>query len=137
MPGLVRWPGRVGKGVVSDQVCITMDFSASIVRIAGARPPAERPFDGIDVIRLLEEGREARKRTLFWRGKRGPRTRWAVRDGDLKYVRQRDDTRTTEYLFDLAHDVGERHNLLADRPEEVTRLKRLLTDWEHEVRAVR
>ncbi len=137
VPGIVRWPGRVGKGVVSDQVCITMDFSASIVRVAGARPPAERPFDGIDIIRWLEEGREPRKRTLFWRGKRGPRTRWAVRDGDLKYVRQRNDARTTEYLFDLARDVGERHNLLAERPEEAARLKRLLADWEHDVRAVR
>ncbi len=54
VPGMVRWPGHIAKGQVSDQVCITMDFSASIARIAGAKPPADKPFDGIDIIRLLE-----------------------------------------------------------------------------------
>jgi N-acetylgalactosamine-6-sulfatase len=137
VPGIVRWPGRLDAGVVSDQVCITMDFSASIARIAGARPPADRPFDGIDVIRLLEERRPPQRRTLFWRGRRGARTRWAVRDGDLKYVREWNGARTSEYLFDLAADVAEQHNLLTARPAEAARLKALLADWERRVRSAR
>jgi len=137
VPGIARWPGRIPRGLVSDQVCITMDFSASIARIAGARPPADRPFDGIDVIKWLEAGRPPQRRTLFWRGRRGARTRWAVRDGDLKYVRQRDTSKTSEYLFDLADDVGEQHNLLAARPDDAARLRALLADWERAVRPAR
>lgn len=137
VPGIVRWPGRIPKGMASDQVCITMDFSASIVRVAGARPPADRPFDGIDVIKLLEERRPPQPRTLFWRGRRGDRTRWAVREGDLKYVRERRSGQTSEYLFDLAADVSEQHNLLAARPRDAARLKTMLADWEREVRATR
>ena len=48
-------------------------------------------------------------RTLFWRGKRGDRTWWAVRDGDSKYVRKTEGGQTDEWLFDLATDVGEEH----------------------------
>ena len=137
VPGIVRWPGHIGAGAVSDQVCITMDFSASIVRVAGAEPPANRPFDGIDILKLLEEKRPPRPRTLFWRGRRGERTRWAVRAGDLKYVRQQNETEVSEYLFDLASDIGEQHNLLAARPQEAACLKALLADWERQVRPAR
>jgi len=137
VPGIVHWPGHIEAGTVSEQVCITMDFTASIARVAGAQPPGDRPFDGIDIIKLLEERRQPQRRTLFWRGRRGNRTRWAVRDGDLKYVRQRTATETSEYLFDLAHDVAERHNLLADHPAEAARLRALLADWERRVRPSR
>ncbi len=137
VPGIVRWPGHVRRGVVSDQVCVTMDFTASIARIAGAKPPEGRAFDGIDVVKLLEQKRPIQRRTLFWRGRRGDRTRCAVRDGDLKYVRDRRGDRTTEYLFDLASDVGETNNLLAARPEDAARLKALLEDWERQVRPTR
>jgi len=68
----------------------------------------------------------------------GPeRTRWAVRDADLKYVREYDKAKTREYLFDLAADVGEKHNLLATRPDEALRLKAKLADWERQVRPTR
>ena len=42
---IVRWPGVVPPGVVSDQATIMLDFSRSIVRAAGARIPADRPLD--------------------------------------------------------------------------------------------
>ncbi|MFV2065502.1 MAG: sulfatase-like hydrolase/transferase [Pirellulales bacterium] len=134
VPGIVRWPGVIPSGQVSDQVCITIDFSASIVRLAGGQTPAGRPFDGIDIVKLLEEGQPVQKRTLFWRGRRGERTWRAVRDGDLKYVRRTDEKRLDEYLFDLKTDVGEKHDLSASRPHDLRRLKELLSEWEAEVK---
>ncbi len=133
VPAVARWPGVIPKGVVSEQVCITMDFSASIVRIAGATVPHGRELDGLDILKLVETGRPPRKRTLFWRGRRGDRTWRAVRDGDLKYIRRTDGGRTEEYLFDLKEDVGEIRSLLEERPEEVRRLKAMLADWEKQV----
>lgn len=49
VPGIVRWPGVIPPGTTSEQVCATFDFSASILRIAGARVPEGRNLDGIDV----------------------------------------------------------------------------------------
>ncbi len=137
VPAVARWPGVIPRGLVSDQACITMDFSASIVRIAGATVPPGREFDGIDILRLVEAGRPPQKRTLFWRGRRGKRTRWAVRDGDMKYIRLTDGSKSEEYLFDLKADVGETQNLFEKRPRQVKRLKALLAGWEKEVQHTR
>ncbi len=132
VPCMARWPGVLAPGAVSHEACMTMDFSASLVRAAGAQPP--RPFDGIDILGLVQAGRPAQPRTLFWRARRGEWTRKAVRDGDLKYIALDKGGAVQEYLFDLAVDPQENDNLLATRPETVLRLKELLREWESEVR---
>ncbi|MFH1264958.1 MAG: sulfatase-like hydrolase/transferase [Planctomycetota bacterium] len=132
-PCIVRWPGVIPKGRVSDQMSITLDFSKSIVRVAGAQLPEDRPFEGIDILKHVEEGRPAEPRTLFWRQRRGDRTWRAVRDGPLKYLARHDSDRLEEHLFDLEADPGEKNNLLATRPNDAERLKQLLTQWEREV----
>jgi N-acetylgalactosamine-6-sulfatase len=137
VPAVARWPGVIPKGTLSNQACITFDFSASIVRIAGAKVPAGREFDGIDILKLVETGGPPQKRTLFWRGRRGQRTRKAVRDGDMKYIWQTDGRKSEEYLFDLKSDVGESRDLLGKRSKEAKRLKALLADWEKEVQHAR
>ena len=134
VPCIVRCPGVVPRGVVSDCVSITMDFTASIGRIAGVSPPRERPFDGIDILQEIKANRLPRKRTLFWRARRGERTWRAVRDGSLKYISRQEGEVAQEYLFDLESDPAEKNSLLATRASEAERLKRLLEDWEKEVR---
>lgn len=134
VPGIARWPGRLPQGAVSHQPLLTMDLSASLVRVAGAKPPAGRSFDGIDVLALVESQSPVQPRTLFWRKRRGDTTCWAVREGSMKYVREAKGSRVVaESLFDLDQDIAEQHDLLAQRPEVGTRLKRLLVDWEKQV----
>jgi N-acetylgalactosamine-6-sulfatase len=137
VPGLVRWPGRIPAGTISEQVCCTLDFTASLVRIAGASLPEGRSFDGWDIIKLVQEQVPARARTLFWRGRRGTRTWRAVRDGDMKFLQRTELGKTTEYLFDLHQDVGEQHDLSAARPDDVERFRAKLAAWEEEVKANR
>jgi N-acetylgalactosamine-6-sulfatase len=134
VPCIAKWPVVIPKGIVSDQPCITMDFSRSIVRAAGAKPPANRPFDGIDILQAVEMGQAARKRTLFWRARRGDWTRKAVRDGSLKYIRLQKGDDVKEYLFDLEQDPAEKDDLFGKRKNDVLRLKTLLEDWEERVR---
>jgi N-acetylgalactosamine-6-sulfatase len=133
VPCIVRWPRVLPEKTVSDQVAITMDLSASIARIAGARPPKDRPFDGIDVLERLEKRQPAEERALFWRGRRGDRTWWAARQGDLKYVARKEGDKKAEYLFDLRRDAGEKNSLLDQRGEDAVRLRRLLAEWEKAV----
>ncbi len=71
VPCIVRWPGHVVDGRVEHRSAITMDFTASFVRIAGADAPADRPFDGIDILADIEHDRPVTSRSLFWRGRRG------------------------------------------------------------------
>jgi arylsulfatase A-like enzyme len=137
VPCIVRWPNRLPENVVSEQVALTMDLSASIARIAAASLPKDRSLDGIDILDRLEKKAPVVSRTVFWRGRRGNRTWWAVRDGSLKYVARQDGDRKEEYLFALDSDPGEKTDLLARRPQDVARLKGLLADWERAVQPKR
>lgn len=133
MPCILRWPNHLPEKTVSDQVALTMDLSASIVRIAGAKMPADRPFDGLDVLERLEKNQPLLPRTVFWRARRGSETWWAVRESTYKYVARQGGARKEEYLFARDRDPGEKADLLAQHPEDVARLKRLLAEWETKV----
>lgn len=132
VPCAAQWPGVLPQGIISDQACMTMDFSQSIIRAAGAQAP--RAFDGVDVLKLVEAGGPVLPRTLFWRARRGPWTRKAVRDGDVKYIVLDNAGKVQEHLFDLKADPQEKNNLLAGQSETAQRLKRLLKEWEGQVR---
>src|SRR5215212_4533154 len=106
VPALLRWPGRLPAGMVSKQVGITMDLTASILAAAGARPPASYRPDGIDLIPLLE-GRRVVERTLFWRIQSPGRSQRAIRRGRWKYLRDGGH----EFVFDLEQDVSEHQDL--------------------------
>jgi N-acetylgalactosamine-6-sulfatase len=133
VPCIVKWPGVLAEGIVSNQPCMTMDFSRSIVRVAGARPPGNRPFDGMDILQAIETNRPVQKRTLFWRARRGQRTRKAVRNGSLKYICLQEGNDVKEYLFDLERDPVEKDNLFGSRNEDVLKLIGLLKNWEEQV----
>ncbi|MGB2819605.1 MAG: sulfatase-like hydrolase/transferase [Phycisphaerae bacterium] len=137
VPCIARWPGVLPRGKVVDEPVITMDLSASIVGAAGASPPKGRTFDGIDILRHVRTGSAAPKRPLFWRARRGERTWRAVRDGPGKYLSRQDGEKFDEWLFDLESDPDEKDDIIASRPAEAARLKRLLAEWEDEVRHTR
>jgi len=134
VPCIAKWPGVFARGVVSDQPCMTMDFSRSIVRAAGTKPPAGRVFDGMDILQAVERNEPVQKRTLFWRARRGERTRKAIRDGNLKYIRLQDRDDVKEYLFDLERDPAEKNNLFNEQSDNAQRLKTLLQNWEQQVK---
>ena len=128
VPAILRWPARLPAGVVSRQVGITMDLTATILAVAGANPPASYRPQGIDLIAALEGGSEI-ERTLYWRADtRGLRQR-AVRRGDWKYLRDGPN----ELLFDVSTDLGERNDVAASHPARLEEFRRLLAAWEANV----
>ncbi len=139
VPCIIKWPGHIKAGTVSDQVSISMDLTASIARISHSSPPEALPFDGVDIIKDIENNRPVYPRTLFWRLQRSPMIRKAVRDNYMKYVIDINEKNKTseEYLFDLKKDPGEKENLKDKLPEELSKIKRKLIDWEEMVKPVR
>lgn len=136
VPLIIRWPGRIEPETVNTQVSVTFDLTKSFLQLAGVQVPDER-LDGYDIIDHVVNDRDDFARTLFWRAKRGNRTWWAVRDGDLKYVRQSNSGETRQWLFDLSTDIGESHDLHAANPVQTNRLRTQLKAWEDEVKAER
>ncbi|MCL4201302.1 MAG: sulfatase-like hydrolase/transferase [Pirellulaceae bacterium] len=137
VPAIVRWPGVLPAGSVSHQVGITFDLTASMARIAGVQPAEGKPFEGIDLLGHVADGKPDIDRTLFWRKPRGKSLWSGVREGSLKNIGKRDGDRFDEFFFDLASDPAEQENLRDARPADFARLKQRYDDWEREVRADR
>jgi arylsulfatase A-like enzyme len=134
VPAMVRWPRVIPAGVVSDQVCITFDFTVSIARVAGVSPSPDKPFEGVDIVEHVAEGRDSFDRTLFWRKPRGDTVWKGVRQGSLKYIGEKHGDECKEYLFNLASDLAEEDDLKSARPGDFARLRGLYNAWEEEVR---
>ena len=121
VPAIVRWPGRIAPGAVSEQVLITMDWMPTLLAAVGTSPDAAYPTDGEDLGEVLTGRAGAHSRKLCWRYKAGSQR--AIRDGDRKYLR----IAGNEFLFDIVRDPRERANL-KDREKDV--FERLKSDWE-------
>jgi arylsulfatase A-like enzyme len=65
MPCVVRWPGRVPAGVVSDVLIAAMDFYPTFAALCGA-PLPEAKIDGVDVSKVLLGAPNATGREVFW-----------------------------------------------------------------------
>lgn len=128
VPAMMRWPGVIPPGQVSSQVGITMDFSATILKVSGASLPDGYIPDGIDLLPFVTGLAPAVERTLFWRSSN---TR-AVRSGDLKLVMQ---SPAASFIFNVREDVGERNDLTNVSQADARRLRALLDAWEQEVDA--
>jgi len=121
VPWIARWPARIAAGATSAQLCMTMDWSATMLDAAGVAADPGHPLDGVSLMPVLTDAVHTFERPLHWRmNHRGQR---ALRRGKWKYLR----VDGHDYLFDLDADERERANRAAREPE---RLAALRADWE-------
>ena len=136
VPFLVRWPGHLPAGAVSDLPFSGPDLYPTLLAAAGAQPRPQQHVDGVDLLPAWT-GRHRPDRPLFWHyphySNQGSTPGAAVRDGRYKLVRFFEHGR--EALFDLAADVEERHDVAGRHPGIVERLGRLLDGWLEDVDA--
>jgi arylsulfatase A-like enzyme len=121
IPAIVRWPGRVAAGSVSEQVMISMDWMPTLLALAGTQPDPAYPPDGENLLPVVTGRASPHPRKLFWRYYAGGQR--AVRDHDWKYLQ----IAGNEFLFDIVQDPRERANLKDRRKDIFDRLK---SDWE-------
>jgi arylsulfatase A-like enzyme len=126
---LARWPAALPKGKVSNQVAITMDWTATILAAAGAQP--ERQLDGVNLLPILQGKQDLQDRTLCWRIDRAGFRQQAIRSGKWKLVTQ--PTSVDRLLFDLERDPGERRNLFYEHQEIAKELQVRLAAWDKEM----
>ena len=121
VPAIVRWPGVVPAGAVTEQAAITMDWTATILAAAGAPVDAAQPLDGESLLPVLRGESGVHDRALFWRTRR----RAAARIGRWKYVQEGD----AETLYDLGVDLGEKTDLKSRQPAAFAEAKRQYSAW--------
>jgi arylsulfatase A-like enzyme len=121
VPAIVRWPGVVPAGSVTEQAAITMDWTATILAAAGAQADPATPLDGESLLPVLTREREQYDRALYWR----TRAQAAARIGRWKYLQNGD----AEHLFDLGVDLGEKTDLKARETAAFAEAKRRYSEW--------
>lgn len=65
VPFIVRWPGKVPAGQVSDRLLAEMDLLPTFAHLTGARLP-DLKIDGMDLTPLLLGAKDAKEREEFW-----------------------------------------------------------------------
>lgn len=121
VPMIVRWPGKITPGTVSDQVWAFWDFLPTAAAIAGVRPPPA--IDGISMLPALLAKPQKSHDDLYWEfHERG--FKQAVRMGDWKAIRF--GIEGPIELYDLKTDIGEQHNIAAAHPNVVARIEAIL-----------
>jgi arylsulfatase A-like enzyme len=123
VPWIAHWPAMIRPGQVTDQHCMTMDWSATVIDAAGAQPDPAYPLDGVSLLPVLQEPARRFARPLFWRmNHRGQR---ALRDGHWKYLR----VDGHDYLFDVVADERERANLAGRQPARLIEMRDAWEAW--------
>lgn len=123
IPMIVRWPGRIKPGTVSDQVWAFWDFLPTAAELAGAATPPG--IDGLSMLPALLGKKQKNHDYLYWEfHEQG--FKQAVRAGDWKGVRLAPGQPIE--LYNLKSDASETNNLAAGRSSVVKRMERWLHD---------
>jgi len=133
VPAIVRWPGRVRPGGVTDAPAIGYDLLPTLAAIAGAPVPSDRPIDGEDLAPVLAGSPLERRRPLYWEFDDGYGFHFAIRDGRWKLLADRAFGKVR--LFDLAADRFEVIDRSAAEPAVVARLTAQLRERHADVLA--
>lgn len=148
VPAIVRWPGKVAAGVVSERVTGFEDWLPTLIGLAGgpwSDSPERSPRRGLRLVDLSEVidgisfvptllGRDQPKRPFLYREFAGYGGWQSVRMGDWKGVRHplrpaKDAKPNLEIeLYDLATDPAEERNVAAEHPDIVRDIEQLMRD---------
>ncbi len=116
VPTIAWWPGKVPADTQTSAITSMMDVLPTLAGLAGAKVPADRRLDGVDIWPVLSGGPSGPRQVFhYFRGLELE----AVRQGDWKLHLAKKE------LYDLSSDVSEANNLFEAKPEVVKELTEL------------
>ncbi len=137
VPFAVRWDAVLPSGVDYHQPVSGLDIFATAAAAAGARPQADQPLDGVDLVPFLtgsatgppHEALYWRLAGGSWKGKTVNGAR-IIRRGALKLIRHGNDQ---EELYDLFEDIRESTDLRAQLRGNAQELSSSIDSWDKEM----
>ncbi|MHC4573335.1 MAG: sulfatase-like hydrolase/transferase [Planctomycetota bacterium] len=122
-PMVVRWPGKVPAGKVSDAQWYYADVMPTLAELAGVKPPAN--IDGISVLPALlgRKQHNLSDRFMYWESP-PPGLHQVVRWRDWKARRRKPDQLLE--LYNLAEDLREERNVADQYPDVVAVFEKYL-----------
>ena len=136
-PMIVRLPGVVKAGAVSDAVVTSTDFYPTMLDLAGLKPKPRQHIDGRSFVDVLKQTGSGERGAVYWHyphyGNQGGSPGGAIRLGDWKLIEFYEDNRVE--LYNLKKDIGEKNDLAAKMPQKARQLRDMLHAWRKEVDA--
>jgi len=128
VPAFIRWPEKIPANSITEQVAITMDWTATILSLAKAKPNPNLPLDGINLMPVCTGKKRPIARTFYWRVSQRNQQK-AIRDGNWKYLKDEKG----EYLFNVYFDRSEKNDQKEGEKQIFDRLKQKYIEWEKTV----
>lgn len=131
VPSLMEWPNQIKAGTLIEMPAVTSDYFPTFCQVLGYDVPAERPYDGISLLKATQGKQAKRNRPIgfyFLAHKQetliGDRYKLVHNLGNK---RPRSDNGTTNHaiyeLYDLINDPSEGINLADQFPDIVSKMK--------------
>jgi arylsulfatase len=130
-PLIVRWPGQVKPGTMTNQLGHIIDVLPTCLEIAGGKPLAEingkktAPLEGRSLLPVLRGEQRTAPPRLFWE--------WAgncaMREGPWKLVWDTLNPQKQWQLYDVVTDRTETTDLATKHPERVATMAAAYTEW--------
>lgn len=133
VPGIIRWPGKVEAGSVSNEPVNGTDILPTLCAIAGVGAPSGRVIDGMNISPIFAGKKLKRKVPLYWRydGATSKPFTVAMRQDDWKILA---DNQITKFeLYNLREDISEKHNLADSQPKRLGLMKKTLAKLHAEI----
>lgn len=131
VPYIVHWPkGITQAGTTCLQHCMTMDWTVTLLELAGAQIPEGHRLDGVSMAPTLRDSGCTFERPMYWRMKH--KDQRAHRDGQWKYLKVQDN----EYLFNIEDDARERANKARREPARLAAMRAAWERWNAQIPAV-
>jgi arylsulfatase len=138
-PCLVRWPGRVPAGGVSNEIVHVADLYATLARVAGASVPADRPIDGVDQLDFLlgQRATSCREGFVFYIKNELRAVKW--RDWKMHLILEREPNEgpvhlETPFVFNLLQDPKEETDVGTEASWVRGPLRHLISEFQASLR---
>ncbi len=129
-PFFMRWPAQIPAGARYTQPVSHFDIFATAAAAAQAQAPANDQLDGVNVLPFVEARQQGGPHdALFWRSGQYRvvlSNGWKLQDCGACHRR---------WLYDMANDPTEHHDLSAAQPDRVRALTALLDQHDRQQRA--
>jgi hypothetical protein len=144
VPAVIVWPGITAAGSHSDAIIQSEDYYPTLLAGLGLPAAPDQRFDGFSILPALE-GRPLDREAVFQYFPHNPGVPdWlppsvSVHRGDWKLIRifhGGENGAHRHLLFNVREDLGEQHDLAAQKPELVNELDARITRFLAETGAV-
>ncbi|HWL50330.1 MAG: hypothetical protein K0T01_2834 [Acidimicrobiia bacterium] len=123
VPAMVRWPGKVKAGAVSDEILSAVDWLPTLASLVGesGRVPTDRPIDGVDASAFLlgDSPSSGRDHVIFYGSDSAVMSvKWKTMKVVLRYCESNSGPIVQPQwplIFDLIDDPAEESDLMDKR----------------------